>query len=720
MHRALLPIAALLALACGEPAPPRIVEVELPGDTRDPVGPYLVTAVIEGADSATVVYSPGQDDVDLVGGQRAPMVQLSQSWEGRVPGLPPARGRIYRVWVEASNEAGTTRSDALEFRVLDPDGACLVDGECLPDEICGDGTCRRPPAVCASDADCGQDFYCPIAGEPCRFRPTDCLEDGDCAGGDVCLDGRCAPEPQCRVDLDCPDGPCVDGRCVPRDRCVDDGDCPPETACVDGACVLACLRDEQCAPDEVCRDMQCVPAGQLACPGGCPEGSHCLPSEGRCVFCTADGHCPGGHCDLAAWACAPRERGRPCVPCGPQTLCGGGYACPAEVGGACIPRCNADCGAGCEETCAVPPDRFCGGPVCDVDGDCDSAVCLSGWCEPRQFCVRDADCAADRRCADGRCVPLAAACRRPGDCADDEICLGGRCSPGRPIDPCDRCDFDHDCPSPALCVPFDDGQRRCAALCGSECPGDALQCLTVDAGLLVCLAPDASCPVSVCGVDDLEPNDEPRSSTRMLVGAVLQGVLCDRDAEWLRLDAPAGAVLFVETRGVLNLTLTDSERNVLREIDVPAGGSVEVTLPQNTFFARLTTVALGEFVWDAVLGPPAPPDCDDDGFEENDDADEATVLGNGADIRAVACPGDDDWFRVRTRRRDGTIDIVGPPDATLDVRLLDSAETVLDVQRGPGQLELSPPPGLDEVFVVLRCDGCAEAAAYRLRTLLER
>ncbi len=721
MHRRCLLLAALLLLACGEPAPPRIIEVHGPGDTRDPVGPYRVTAVVEGADTVSIEWTRQYDvHADLLAEpQRSPMYDVGESWQGDVPGGLIEQAATTWLHVEASNAAGSTISQRLQFRLLDPDGACLVDGECLPGEICAGGACRIPPGVCASDADCGQDFYCPVPGQACRFRPTVCAEDADCAAGDVCLDGRCAPAPQCALDRDCGEGRCVDGRCLPPARCGDDGDCPPGTVCLDGDCAVACRRDAECPPDAVCRDLRCVPAGAVACPGGCDDGLFCLPTDDRCVSCTADGHCPGGHCDLDAWACAPGERGRPCVPCGPQNVCGAGYACAAGNGVACIPRCNGECGAGCEETCAVPPDRLCGGSMCDGDGDCDSGVCLSGWCEPRQYCVRDADCAAGRRCTDGRCVFEADACRRPGDCAAGELCLGGRCSPGRPVDPCGRCTFDHECPSAALCVPFDDGLRRCAALCGSECPGEELECQVVDAGLLVCLGPDRGCPQDDCGADDLEPDDEPRTATRMLVGAVLSGVLCARDADWILLDAPAGAGLFVQSRGVVTLTITDSERNVLRELDIPAGGSAELALPEGAYFARLTTVASGEFVWDAVLAAPPPPACEDDGFEENDGPDDATVLGNGADIRASACPDDTDWYRIRTRERSGRVRLDVADGDALDVRLLSEGEQVLEVSRGPGRRDVPVPRGFDTVLLVVRCDGCDDDVGYRLRTLLD-
>lgn len=691
-------LTALLLAACGEPAAPVFREVEMPGDTRDPVGPYLVTAVIEGADSAAVFWRVASGGADAAP-ESGRMADLGAGWQGQVPGRPAASGTAYEVWIEARNGGGVSRSGTATFRVLDPDGACLVDGQCLPGEICSGGRCGAPPPVCRTDADCGQDLYCPAPGEVCRFRPTACEGDGDCAPGDRCVDGSCS-RPRCLADRDCPGGRCVDGRCAPP---------------------APCEGDAECGDDEVCEGGVCVPGPAVPCPGGCPAGLRCLAPEARCVPCTADGHCGGGHCDTETFTCAVGLRGRPCVPCGPQTPCGGGYRCPADIGGACVPTCSAACedATGCAGAiCAVPEDRFCGGPICDVDGDCDSGVCLSGWCEPRQYCVRDDDCGDGRVCADGRCVFEADPCRRPGDCRDGELCLGGRCAPGRPIDACTPCDFDHDCPSPALCVPFEGGARRCAALCGSSCPGESLECLVVDAGLLVCLAPDASCPEDRCGVDRLEPDDEPRSSTRLPLGAVVEGRLCARDTDWLRVDLVPRGRFSVQTAGNLTATIFDSERTVLRAIDVPAGGDARVDLPDGAYFVRLATEVSAEFAWVVLLDGPAPPECDDDIFEPNGDGGRATLLGAGADLRAVACPGDVDWFSVRTRGRGGSVRI-DAGESELDVRLLDEAEAPLVITRSSGQFDLPVPAGHDVVFAVVRCPGCADGAGYRLRTFLQ-
>lgn len=690
---AMVAMAALGAFGCGEPAAPRFVEIRAPGDTRDPIGPYLVTAVVEGADRVELGWRAGEAE------GAEPMARFAASWQAAIAGQPV--GSRVALWLVAEGPGGEARSGELAFEVRAPDGACLVDGECLPGEICGGGRCRVPPAVCASDDDCGQDLYCAVPGEPCRFRPVRCAEDADCAPGYACVDGACAGRPACLDDTDCPGGRCAGGRCVAEGRCADDGDC---------------------GPDEVCDDGACVPGGPMVpCPGGCPAGLRCLASESRCVDCTADGHCPDGHCDLARFVCAPGVRGLPCVPCGPERGCGAGYGCPADTGGACLPTCPAGVcpdGAACERGVCVPLDgqRFCSGAQCALDADCESGVCLAGWCEPRQHCVRDGDCAADRACADSRCVPREPLCDRPGDCAEGRICLGGRCAPGRPTAACAPCTFSSDCESPALCVPFEDGERRCAALCGGgDCPGDALECLGVDRGLLVCLDAQALCPEPVCGRDAHEPNDTAEEARRIALGEVLEGRLCRGDEEWLSFAVAAGT-LYLETEGNLELRVLDEAQVERRALGLFAGGNVEVPIDRPGFVV-LSTPVDQDFGWIAALGPPQAPACVPDDFEPDGEAGMASVIGSGADLGAVACPDDEDWFRLRARGRGGEV-TVAPAGGVLDVRLLSEDGDALDVGRGDGPVVLRVPVGFDAVLIVVRCVDCDAGTPYRLRAAL--
>ena len=93
------------------------------------------------------------------------------------------------------------------------------------------------------------------------------------------------------------------------------------------------------------------------------------------------------------------------------------------------------------------------------------------------------------------------------------------------------------------------------------------------------------------------------------------------------------------------------------------------------------------------------------------------MLGGGADVRAIACPADEDWFRVRTRGRPGRVIVQG--DAALDVRLLALDGDVIAVDRAAA-VEQRFDRGFDAVLLVVRCAACDDGVAYRVRTALER
>ena len=53
------------------------------------------------------------------------------------------------------------------------------------------------------------------------------------------------------------------------------------------------------------------------------------------------------------------------------------------------------------------------------------------------------------------------------------------------------------------------------------------------------------------------------------------------------------------------------------------------------------------------------------------------------------------------------------------MRLLDAGEMPLVITRSRGQFDMAVPAGHVAVFVAVRCPGCADGAAYRLRTFLQ-
>ncbi|MEZ4469174.1 MAG: hypothetical protein R3F43_33235, partial [bacterium] len=519
-----------LLVACS-PDAPVIQQVDAPGDTRDPVGPYALVASVRGAtDRVAVTFRADEGDAFVLVLTR----RGDGRYEARLPGQPAGTTVRLRLLVDGAGgeDAWPADEEYHEFRVLAADGPCLVDGDCLDDEICDRlrHVCKLPPDACADDGDCPLDTVC-VDGA-CRFAPTVCADDATCGAGRVCEAGRCVSRPECRADADCPGGTCLTppGRCVADEGCRADADCPPDLplcragTCGPGPCPGGCP-----AP-LVCVDDACVDPG--ACGGACPDGLRCLPERG-CVACTADGQCgPGAFCAVDDdFTCRMGDRLPACQPCGPGGTCGFDQRCDPDFGFLCLTVCQRDRDCPTGNRCdggLCRGDPLCGGSACRRDADCEGA-CLAGACTPRQACGVDADCAPGWTCAEGRCLPTGAPCFGPEACPRGQLCVGGRCAAGAPEAACAPCDGPASCPSPALCLDLTGEGPRCVALCGRDgCPA-GLACL--DAGLFgVCLSADGICPAGPCGQDEFEPNDSPRQASVLQDGRTL-AVACADNAD---------------------------------------------------------------------------------------------------------------------------------------------------------------------------------------------
>ena len=133
-------------------------------------------------------------------------------------------------------------------------GFSCVDGECVPDPFCGDGTCGD------------------LSDETCESCPSDC----GCECGQACVDAECswtACDGKVCGDDGC-GGSC--GDCGEYETCDAFGQC----GCVDLACAGACCA----SPTEVCHlDACCEPDCAVACGddgcggscGGCDDGDPC-------------------------------------------------------------------------------------------------------------------------------------------------------------------------------------------------------------------------------------------------------------------------------------------------------------------------------------------------------------------------------------------------------------------------------------------------------------
>ena len=186
---------------------------------------------------------------------------------------------------------GDGRIDAVESRVRDADGDCLVDEADADDETPAENVPALVPAHCPAVGVCAgagaRQVRC-TGGTPrcvldkvvgweaeeasCDGRDNDCDgatdEDGAglCDDGDACTADACDPSSgcshdescACRADGDCPDDgdPCTRGVCGP------DGGCAYEPVTDELPCDLA----DSCTEGDVCLDGACAPGGWVCDP----------------------------------------------------------------------------------------------------------------------------------------------------------------------------------------------------------------------------------------------------------------------------------------------------------------------------------------------------------------------------------------------------------------------------------------------------------------------
>lgn len=226
-------------------------------------------------------------------------------------------------------------------------GICLTDGDCPVGSYCdgADGGCYIPAvAECRADPDCMSGFECDFR-DSCRPATAgDCLVDNDCLSDELCIENLCAPVAEtCQFDFQCSAGfTCANNRC--RLLCGPDTVCPSGTACEANLCqpiVGECIDSSEC-PDLA---TNCVEGTCLRrCDEGCDSAIEVCDAEGFCrprtspdpaaptPFCRTDADCDGSicleglcrtECDINAaepdLVCASHDGQVPL--CGPDNLC---------------------------------------------------------------------------------------------------------------------------------------------------------------------------------------------------------------------------------------------------------------------------------------------------------------------------------------------------------------------------------------------------------------
>ena len=384
-------------------------------------------------------------------------------------------------------------------------GECVA---CVDDQQCDDGQ-RCSQNECVDDcrflaAGCPADLFCDAQSGQC----VQCASDDNCGEEQICINNQC--QEGCRDNNGCRNGQeCVQNECVDPPECSENSDCPLGTICQNEQCILGCDANNRCGENQVCDDGTCE---QLCATNDqCEAGESCVNQ--RCEEgCTNNGQCNGfrGICSIP-----PGANIGTCVGCETQQDCFGSTVCDADLR-ICLIDCSRFGGpASCNNVGGVcdPADDLC--RFCVDDGDCQDGRCEGGQCvidecgacdnnrlcdegfqcrrleygfgRGEDVCVKNCEASCENgfecrligdpvvesalcipnyqatrpTCAGVRDLRNEASCNQFDQCGafgiEDGVCITlnneGVCSM--------QCDTEADCPTPATCVPAQNGQGFC-------------------------------------------------------------------------------------------------------------------------------------------------------------------------------------------------------------------------------------------------------------------
>ncbi|HMI93963.1 MAG TPA: hypothetical protein VK509_21460 [Polyangiales bacterium] len=286
---------------------------------------------------------------------------------------------------------------------------CDTTIQCLPDETCHDGACRRP-VLCDANGACPGETQC-VGGPGGKCMPR-CPDTGDCSTlhpALSCVTGL-SPQPVC-IELGAEPGwPCrPDGACdavIDRDTVIEPGRAayviglqPAPQVCKEGICRYGCSYGEQCAL--LGDDLDCWKSDGVCHPKGTFPGSECTP--GSCSNIFVDGVEVPMSC-LSAYAISDwRTRCRVSCAQGGDALCAA-----ADPLSACATELQ-------DEPICLPAGSF-SGSICDQgcdtieygSGSVYEQSCVAGQC--RGHCGDCAGISSGLTCASdgpaaGSCIP---------------------------------------------------------------------------------------------------------------------------------------------------------------------------------------------------------------------------------------------------------------------------------------------------------------------------
>ncbi len=432
-------------------------------------------------------------------------------------------------------------------------GDCQIDADCANGLFCSAGVCglkHHDGDACGAaeqcisnhcvdgfccDAACGGACEaCDVQGRlgACVAVPSGAPHGGrtPCAGADVCA-GECGGQDRNAcvypgADVQCLPATCENGVASAAADCDGAGACAPAAgsscgayACAPGGCLDHCADSGDCAVGYFCNGGVCESARGLG--ESCARSSECGSNfcvDGVCCNQACGGQCEA--CDTVGTlgTCTPVAG----VPHGGRSACAGAGA---DCGGSCDGHARNTCVFAGGETICRQPGCLNGVAIvvthCDGAGTCPDAqrvTCAPFSCGPIGClgdCAANIDCAADRYCAAGVCIPKlgpGAPCATGGQCAQG-FCTDGVCCNSRCTGQCEACDVgghEGTCSVVTAQRPHA-GRRACAGVgvCQGVCVGDRRDACGYPSADVVCHAgacvggvstPESACDgAGVCG-----------------------------------------------------------------------------------------------------------------------------------------------------------------------------------------------------------------------------
>ena len=210
---------------------------------------------------------------------------------------------------------------------------------------------------------------------------------------------------------------------------------------------------------------------------------------------------------------------------------------------------------------------------------------------------------------------------------------------------------------------------------------------TVDDSSLYTLSVALQQVTPVCSDDGFENNDDADHAVDLAPGEH-DAIICAGDDDWYALSLQAGDdllldLLFSDADGDLNMDLLGPAGQVLVSADSTDDNEQihQVVAVGGIYKLRVFGVdsAANDYSLHVVVTPPANA-CQNDAFEPNDSAVQASPLGQG-DYSGKICAGDEDWYRVTLNNGDSldaNLNFTNA-DGNLDLKIFSAdGQTLLD------------------------------------------